>query len=331
MRAILASILFVAAATACTTTDSITDLGEYSPDTKADVQSIKVPLKLLGGESAEFALTVDGPFQAKAVYAGAATVSIVSGMSSKIGVQPVLVIDAGRTPTEYILKVTNTSSTTVSGTFEIGPAAGSSSCSDQVWIGWFNTLVTKIDAAGSFIDATERSGINTVIAGRPCESTTDGAYVRWHQVFDAKLVAGGSFIDADEKIINDLIKAQRPAAEGEGAYLAWMPKFAAYLTAAGSFIDADERIQLDMRLAVRPVATTDAGYVAWADKLRPMLSAAGSFIDSDETIGMMTLIKGKPCAMTSAESQAAWNALAAAATGEAAMILEAAKPAAGCR
>ena len=329
MRAILASILFVAAATACMTTDSITDLGEFSPDTKADVQSIRVPLKLASGESTEFALTVDGPFQAKAIYAGVATLTISTGAASQSGVQPVLVIEAGRTPTEYILKVTNTSSTAASGTFEIGPAAPS--CSDAVWVGWFNTLVTKIDAAGSFIDPTERSGIDAVVSGRPCQSSTDGAYARWFQVFDSKLAAFGSFIDENEKIVIDLVKAQLPAAVGEAAYMAWMPKFATYLAGAGSFVDDNERIQLDLRIAGRPNATTSVGYVAWADKLRPMLSGAGSFIDDNEKLNMMTFVAGKPCAAPTAETQTAWNSLATAATGDAASILEAAKPTAGCR
>lgn len=329
MRAILASILFVAAATACTTTDSITDLGEYSPDTKADVQSIKVPLKLASGESTEFALTVDGPFQARAVYPGVATLTISSGTATQSGVQPVLVIEAGRTPTEYILKVTNTSSTAARGTFEIGPAAPS--CSDAVWVGWFNTLVTKIDAAGSFIDETERSGINSVISGRPCQSSTDGAYARWFQVFDSRLAAAGTFIDDSEKIVVDLIKAQLPAAVGEAAYLAWMPKFATYLAGAGTFVDEYERIQLDLRIATKPNSTTNAGYIAWADKLRPMLTAAGTFIDDNERLNMMTLVSGKPCATASAETQTAWNNLAAASTGEAASILDGAKPTAGCR
>lgn len=326
MRAILAAILFV---TACTATDSVTDLGELATDAKADVQAIRVPLRLAAGESAEFALTVDGPFQAKAVYPEAAMLTIEAGSASTSGVQPVLVVDAGSAPTEYVLKVTNTSATAMSGTFEIGPAAPS--CSDQVWTGWFDTLTAKIDQAGSFIDTTERAGIDATIAGRPCQSASDGAFARWHQVFDAKLVMFGNFIDNDEKIVHDLIKGQRPASESEGAYLAWMPTFAGSVTAAGNFIDNDERIKIDMRLAVRPQATTDTGYVAWAEKLRPMLAAAGSFIDNDEKTAMMTMTSGKPCATSAAESQAAWNGLAAAATGDATAILEAARPTAGCQ
>lgn len=327
MRTLIAAILF---ATACTTADSVTDLGEFSPETKADVQSIKVPLKLAAGESSEFALTVDGPFQAKAVYSGTANVTIASDTLTASGVQPVLVVDAGRTPTDYLLKVTNTSATPVSGTFEIGPAPAS--CSDAVWIGWFDTLVSKIDAAGSIIDSTERSNINVVVSSRPCESTSDGAFSRWHQVFDAKLTGFGSIIDTDEKAVLDLIVPQRPDAIGEGAYLTWLPKFATAVSNAGSIIDTDERRQIDLRLSVRPKSTTSAGYVSWAEKLRPMLSGAGSIIDTDEKALMMTFISGKPCAQLTTEAQAAWNALAAAGTGDgAAPILDAAKPTAGCQ
>lgn len=326
MRAILAAILFV---TACTTTTEVTDLGELATDGKADVQAIRVPLKLAGGESAEFALTVDGPFQAKAVYPEGALLTITAGTASISGVQPVLVVEAGRTPTDYVLTVTNTSAAAMSGTFEIGPAAPS--CSDAVWTGWFDTLVTKIDQAGGVIDTTERAGIDATIAGRPCQSTSDGAFVRWHQVFDAKLVSFGGVIDSSEKIVHDLIAAQRPGAESEGAYLAWVPKFLGAVTAAGGVIDSSEKYHIDLRLAVRPQATTDAGYVMWAETLRAQLSAAGGVIDSSETAVMMTTISGKPCATASAESQAAWNSLAAATTGNATTILEAARPTAGCR
>lgn len=330
MRALLAALLLTAATTACTTTDSLTDLGDVSTDGKADVQTIKVPLKLAAGETAEFALTADGPFQAKTVYTQSAAVKLQAGEAQASGVQASLVIEGPRTPTEYILQVTNTGTVEIKGTFEIGTAAPS--CRDEVWIGWFDTLVGKLDAAGSFIDQDERININAIVTNRPCQSASDGAYTRWLEILDKRLLAYGSFIDQDEKVQLDILKAQRPAAESEGAYLAWLPKFSAVLKAAGSFVDQDERSHLDLRLAVQPKpASSENGYIAWTRELRPMLVAAGSFIDQDERGNMQTLIKGKACAPATGETLAAWNALAAGASGDAASLLASAKPDAGCQ
>lgn len=260
MRAILAALLLTAA---CTTTDSLTDLGELATDGKNDVQAIKVPLKLAPGETAEFALTADGPFQAKAVYTQSASVTIKAGEAQASGVQPSLVIEAPRTPTEYVLEVTNTSSVELKGTFEIGKAAPS--CGDEIWLGWFDTLATKLTAVGSVIDQDERRALDTLATSRPCQSSTDGAYARWHQVFDAKLAASGSVIDQDEKLHLDLrLSAQpRPTSAIDG-YLAWTRELRPILTGAGSVIDQDERGRMETLIKGKACApATGETLAAW--------------------------------------------------------------------
>ncbi len=326
MRTILASLLFLAA---CASDATITDLGELSADGKADVQSIKVPLRLAGGESAEFMVTVDGPFQVKATYPENALVTISTGTTETSSVQPTLVVEASSTPTEYTLAITNTSAAALSGTLEIGPAAPT--CGDDVWVPWFNTLITKLDAAGGVIDTTEKAGIDLIVAARPCESTSDTAYKRWHEVFDAKLVAAGGVIDTSEASAIDLVKAQRPVADTEGAYLAWLPKFTGVVVGAGGIVDSSEKVHIDHRLSVRPKATTDAGYVAWLEGVAPVVIAAGSIVDTSEAAVITIHINGKPCATASAATLEAWNKLAQGASGSAASLVQAAAPTAGCQ
>lgn len=322
MRSLLAAILFVSA---CTTTDAITDLGDFSGDAKADVQTIKVPLRLAAGESAEFALTADGPFQAKATYAQSSIVKIAAGAAVTQGVQPTLVVEGPRTPTELVLTVTNTGAAEIKGTFEIGAAAPS--CSDDVWISWFDTLVAKLAATNGFIDSNEQSQIDGLLAGRPCASSSDGAFARWHQAFDAQLAATNGFIDNNEQVYVDILKAQRPAAESEAAYLEWAPKFITYVGSTSGFIDNNEKTYVDLRLAVMPKpAPSDLAYVGWATRFKPFLAGVNGFIDNNERDILNTLIAGKACGVGGPEAQAAWNELAAVASGDAQAVLEAARP-----
>jgi hypothetical protein len=325
MRALLASLLFL---TACAS-ESITDLGELTGDGKADVQTIKVPLRLAGGESMEFSVTVDARFQVKATYPEDALVKIAAGSSETSGVQPTLVVDAPTTPTDFVLTVTNTSAAALSGTLEVGAAAPA--CGDDVWVPWFDALVKKIDDAGDVIDANDRAGIDVLASGRPCQSSTDTAFIHWDDVYEAKITAAGDVIDAADATRIDLIKVHRPSAETEAAYLAWLPKFTTALKAAGEVIDSSDKTKIDLRLSVRPKATTDKGYIAWLQGYATAVIAAGAVIDANDTTLLMTNLSGKPCATGTPEALEAWNKLAASAPGSAASLVQAASPTAGCQ
>ncbi len=325
MRPIAVAIFVVA----CSTSQpSTTELGELMDDGKSDVQAIRVPLNVSPGKTAEFLLTANGPFEVKTTYIQQETATIVSGEARASAIQPTLVVDAPTVPTDHLITVTNEGVSTIRGTLEIGKPAPT--CPDAIWIGWFDTLVAKLGAAGSFIDESEKKVIDTLAMSRPCESSSDGAFVHWHGVFDAKLIAVGNFIDESEKQHLSILSGPQPKATGEGAYLPWLDRFVTYLRGAGNFIDESEKTHLDLRLGVRPDARSAGAYLAWVEAFRPILVAAGSFVDESEKNVMRTMISAKPCEAGSAEALAAWNTLGTAAGGDVGDVLTAARPSAGC-
>ena len=340
-----ASLLSLVLATAACAAPPADDLGTFVGG-EADVAAIRTPIRIDSGETVELALAASAAFEIVTAYMPDGELELVAtddagAAVTALGRQPRLVVDVPRMayrPGEepgYTIAVTNRSAAEIRGTLSIGPAA--QGCLDEVWLPWFETLVRKLGnaAVDGYLDAAEKTAVDAIIAGAPCAATTDTAYLAWHARFDTRISvanADGYISDADTAFITPLA-AVRPVATGDSAYNAWLDKFAPRLTLAevDGYQDPAETSVLDLVVTARPVHTGDPAYVRWSGLLETRLRRAnvdGFMTDAERTF-MMTLVEGKACG-TGTAAQAAWNALAAAAPNNAADLLAAARPGAGC-